>query len=186
MGIMNDNGERFVELCQAAQLVIGGSIFPHKRIHKYTWTSPDGNTQYQIDHICIRRKWRGSLVDVRTKRSADIDSDHELVVATLKIKLKSVRDNNTQHSQRRFNTHMLKTEEKRIEVANSLSTHILPNNVSSWEDTYNMLRSIAKTHVGYTKKSERKDWISDYTWNLIQERKCLKQQALGDVQGKER
>ncbi|XP_073821719.1 uncharacterized protein [Musca autumnalis] len=49
-----------------------------------------------------------------------------------------------------------------------------------------MLRSIAKTHVGYTKKSERKDWISDYTWNLIQERKCLKQQALGDVQSKER
>ncbi|XP_073831762.1 uncharacterized protein [Musca autumnalis] len=132
------------------------------------------------------RKWRGSLVDVRTKRSTDIDSDHELVVATLKIKLKSVRDNNTQHSQRRFNTHMLKTEEKRIEVANSLSTHILPNNVSSWEDTCNMLRSIAKTHVGYTKKSERKDWISDYTWNLIQERKCLKQQALGDVQSKER
>ena len=33
---MNDNGERFADLCALNQLVIGGSIFPHKRIHKAT------------------------------------------------------------------------------------------------------------------------------------------------------
>ena len=30
---MNENGERFVDLCALNQLVIGDSIFPHKRIH---------------------------------------------------------------------------------------------------------------------------------------------------------
>lgn len=39
MGTRNNNGERFIEFCQTFQLVIGGSIFPHKDIHKYNWTS---------------------------------------------------------------------------------------------------------------------------------------------------
>ncbi|KAL0165193.1 hypothetical protein M9458_040946 [Cirrhinus mrigala] len=37
LGQMNENGERFADLCSLNQLVIGGSIFPHKRIHKATW-----------------------------------------------------------------------------------------------------------------------------------------------------
>ena len=36
LGQMNENGERFAYLCALNQLVIGGSIFPHKRIHKAT------------------------------------------------------------------------------------------------------------------------------------------------------
>ena len=34
---MTDNGERFAELCAFNDLVIGGSLFPHKKIHKLTW-----------------------------------------------------------------------------------------------------------------------------------------------------
>ncbi|KAK7110325.1 hypothetical protein V1264_014219 [Littorina saxatilis] len=36
LGVMNENGERFADLCALNSLVIGGSIFPHKRIHKNT------------------------------------------------------------------------------------------------------------------------------------------------------
>ena len=45
IGQMNKNGERFVDMCALNQLVIGGSIFPHKRIHKATWRSPDHVTE---------------------------------------------------------------------------------------------------------------------------------------------
>ena len=33
---MNENGELFADVCDMNQLVIGGSVFPHKRIHKVT------------------------------------------------------------------------------------------------------------------------------------------------------
>ena len=45
LGEMSDNGERFTDFCALNGLVIGGSIFPHKRIHKVTWVSPDNSTE---------------------------------------------------------------------------------------------------------------------------------------------
>ncbi|KPU74672.1 uncharacterized protein Dana_GF27403 [Drosophila ananassae] len=53
IGTRSDNGDRLIDLCQTFQLVIGGTVFPHREVHKYTWTSPDGNTRNQIDHLCI-------------------------------------------------------------------------------------------------------------------------------------
>lgn len=88
LGEVNENGERFANLCALNNLVIGGSIFPHKRIHKNTWRSPDNLTENQIDHLCISKKFRRSLQDVRVRRGADVASDHHLVVARLKLKLK--------------------------------------------------------------------------------------------------
>ncbi|EDO49884.1 predicted protein, partial [Nematostella vectensis] len=69
-------------------LVIGGSVFHHRRIHKATWVSPDLSTENQIDHLCIGKKFRRSLQNVRIKRGADVASDHHLLVARLKLKLK--------------------------------------------------------------------------------------------------
>ena len=60
-GEMNENGFLFAEFCQTQNLVIGGSIFPHKGIHKFRWTSPKGVTKIQIDHITIDRRCRRSL-----------------------------------------------------------------------------------------------------------------------------
>lgn len=36
LGERNENGERFANLCVFNKLVIGGTIFPHKRIQKAT------------------------------------------------------------------------------------------------------------------------------------------------------
>ena len=84
---MNNNGLRLVEFCAENDMVIGGTLFQHKTIHKYTWTSPDGNIHNQIDHVLINGKWRKSLLDVRAFRGADLGSDHELVIAKIQLKL---------------------------------------------------------------------------------------------------
>ncbi|CAH8489250.1 unnamed protein product [Heterobilharzia americana] len=78
LGEMNENGELFAEFCAFNDLVIGGTVFKHKGIHKATWISPDGHTKNQIDFISISRKWRRSLLDTRSRRGTDVGSDHSL------------------------------------------------------------------------------------------------------------
>lgn len=67
---MNDNGEQFTDFCAFSNLVIGGSVFPHKRVHKVTWVS--------LDHKSRTNK----------KRGADAAIDHLLPIRTLHLKLK--------------------------------------------------------------------------------------------------
>jgi hypothetical protein len=58
-------------------------MVPHRNINKFTWTSPDGKTHNQIDHILIDSRRHSSALDIRSFRAADYDTDHYLVVANL-------------------------------------------------------------------------------------------------------
>ncbi|VDP30300.1 unnamed protein product [Schistosoma curassoni] len=83
-GLGETKMERFANLCAFNILVIGGTISPHKA----TWISPDHTTENRIDHICINKKFRRTMEDMRTRRGTYIYSDHQLVVAKMKLKLK--------------------------------------------------------------------------------------------------
>jgi len=77
----NDNGVRIVNFATSKNLIVKSTIFLHRNIHKYTWNSPDGKAQNQIDHILlIDGRWHSSILDVRSFRGADCDTDHYLVV----------------------------------------------------------------------------------------------------------
>ncbi|VDP27341.1 unnamed protein product [Schistosoma curassoni] len=111
LGERNEDGERFANLCAFNKLVIGCTIFPHKRIHKATWISPDHTTENQIDHICINKKFRRTIEDMRARRGADIASDHHLAVTNLKLKLKK-NWTTGQTALQRFNTDFLRDTNK--------------------------------------------------------------------------
>ena len=68
-------------------LVAKCTMFLGRNIHKYTWTYPDWKTHNQIDHILIDRRWHSSLLDVRSFRGAEWDTDHCLVVANVRERL---------------------------------------------------------------------------------------------------
>ena len=104
-GMMNENGEKLLELCVTNNLVVGGTLFPHRDIHKLTWYSPNNRDKNQIDHLLINGMWRRSLLDVRVKRGADVGSDHQLVTAMVRLKLRKAQ--NQTHVQRKFDTQKL-------------------------------------------------------------------------------
>ena len=56
LGIRNDAGQRLIELCQENALVIANSLFQQHKRRLYTWTSPDGQHQNQIDYILCRQR----------------------------------------------------------------------------------------------------------------------------------
>jgi endonuclease/exonuclease/phosphatase family metal-dependent hydrolase len=79
----NDNVVRIVDFATSKNPVVMSTMFPQRKIHKYTWTSPDGQTHNQIDHVLVDRRWHSSILVVRSFRGADCDTDHYLVVTKL-------------------------------------------------------------------------------------------------------
>ena len=61
----------------------------HKR-RLYTWTSPDGQYQNQTDYIICSQRWRSSIESTKIRLGADCGSDHELLIAKFRFKLKKV------------------------------------------------------------------------------------------------
>ena len=61
----------------------------HKR-RLYTWTSPDGQYQNQIDYILCSQRWRSSIQSAKIRLGADCGSDHELLIAKFRLQLKKV------------------------------------------------------------------------------------------------
>jgi hypothetical protein len=60
-------------------MIIESTYFPHKNINKDTWQSPDRRTNNQIDHVLVDGRHASSIMDVRSCRAADCDSDHHIV-----------------------------------------------------------------------------------------------------------
>ena len=60
----NDNGVRLVNFATSKNLFVLSTMFHRWNIHKYTWTSPDGKTHIQIEHVLIDRRWHSSVLDV--------------------------------------------------------------------------------------------------------------------------
>ena len=51
LGVQNEAGQRLIEFCQENALVIANTLFQQRKRRLYTWTSPDGQHQNQIDYI---------------------------------------------------------------------------------------------------------------------------------------
>ena len=88
--VQNEAGQWLTEFCQENILVIANTFFQQHKRRLYTWTSPDGQHQNQIDYILCSQRWRSSIQSTRTRPGADCSSDHELLIAKLRLKLKKV------------------------------------------------------------------------------------------------
>ena len=56
----------------------------------YTWTPPDDQYWNQINYILCSQRWRSSIQSAKTRPGADCSSDHQILIAKFRLKLKKV------------------------------------------------------------------------------------------------
>jgi len=66
-------------------------MFQRRNIHKPTWTAPDRSFENQIDHMIIDARQMSDLLDVRSYRAGNVDSDHYLVIARMRARISNVK-----------------------------------------------------------------------------------------------
>ena len=71
-------------------MVIANTLVQQHNRRLYPWTSPDGQNQNQTDYILCSQRWRSSIQSAKTRPGADCGSDHELLIAKFRLKLKKV------------------------------------------------------------------------------------------------
>ena len=90
LGIWNEARQRRIEFFQENTLVIANTLLQQHKRRFYTWTSPDGQYWNQIDYILCSQRWRSSIQSAKTRPDAACGSDHELLIAKFRLKLKKL------------------------------------------------------------------------------------------------
>src|SRR6218665_1199126 len=129
--------------------------FEQRKRRLYTWTSPDEKHRNQIDYILINK-------NVRTNPGADCGTDHELLVAKLKTKLKNLRKKGDG-----TNAYDCKgiTPEYRVEIKNRfeiLERDEVEENEDAnelWEKTKRTILETAEKHIPKKKKGKTTPWL---------------------------
>ena len=88
--VQNEAGQRLIEFCQENTLVTANTLFQQHKRRLYTWTSPDSQHRNQTDYILCSQRWRSSIQSATIRPEADCGSNHEILIAKFRLKLKKV------------------------------------------------------------------------------------------------
>lgn len=166
--VRNNNGIRLLEFCQTHDLIVTNTFFQHKDIHKYTREEPSRGEKSIIDYIVTERENKKAVLDVKVNRGSEINSDHYLLAAKVRQKLK-ITDTCREESKRKVNVETIRTyklrepeiAEKYQEVLDKEMGKILGNICNEddieveelWEKFKNTIIKAAKTICGTAKNN---------------------------------
>jgi endonuclease/exonuclease/phosphatase family metal-dependent hydrolase len=178
----NDNGSRVIDFAASRNMVVSSTQFPRKEIYKWTWTSPGGRYHNQIDHVLIEKRGASSIMNVRSYRGANCDSDHYMVVATYRSRIATNRTEK-QKGTPKFNIDALKTIEGQESYQRALEEN-LPPEISEettqrdleddWEKIKSAVLNAADASIGKTPRQTRNAWFDEECKEKIDEKNRLR------------
>ena len=138
----DDSGQSLIECCQRHNLMISNTWFQTKTGSRHTWSAPDGITKNQIDYILVDKRFRNGVRNSKDRPGADCGSDHNPVVAHLRIKLQQNKKTSKRNS--RWNTEVLKDTSVRLQFQRISDEKMA--NIDN-QNTINLLWSDIKTCI---------------------------------------
>lgn len=182
----NNNGVRLVDYAVSRNMTVSSTFFPHKRVHLETWMSPDGNTLNQIDHVLVERRYGSGVMDVRSYRGADCDSDHRMVLVRYRQRIANNKKEIGQ-KQKRFAVGKLKDEQlartyserleerlqsTRAEVGTDITTE------EQWNQIRSTITNTAEEVLGMQPSIVRAEWFDEECQQALDERNQVRVKML--------
>jgi hypothetical protein len=150
-----------IDFCERNELVITNTWFKKPKRRLYTWKSPGDRSRYQLDYVLVQQRFRNSVKDVQTLPGADIDSDHNLLVATICTCLKKI----ISFHKRKPKWDLEKLYAQRQEVHDSLEEKLGAIKCESgnvevqWNNIKKCVLDTRSDLVGKVERRARKPWI---------------------------
>jgi len=173
----NDRGERLLEFAKMNEMYIGlcNTREDGKPSRKWTWVSSCGRYRNMIDYVIIQRRWSSAVRECRTFPGADIDSDHNLVLCNILLKLKQQKRPQTKST---WNTANLQVPEVREEysrlIEDRLKDHIHTDDPDEALENINLvIQQTAEMTLGIVRKT-KKPWITEATLKLADKKRDAK------------
>jgi sorting nexin-29 len=180
--VTNDNGLRLVTFAAARGMAISSTYFARKNIRKHTWQHPSGDTCSQIDHVLVDGRHFSDVIDVRSFRGPNIDSDHYLVVAKIRARLSSVTNSRINRTMR-FNIQRLSAEGVAAEYCQKLDERIGETNGagninSLWEAIHETVTTTAQEVIGSAQRRQRRGWFDEDCQRVTDEKNAARSRML--------
>ena len=163
-------------------------MFPRRNIHMCTWLSPDGKTNNKIDRILLDRRWHSSILNVRSFRGADCDTDHFKVVAKVRERLAVSKQAAQQFDGKRFNLRKLNELEvmKQYQMKSWNRSATLENLSDSkdinraWENIKDNIKTSDKESLGLFELKQHKHWFGEECLGFLDQREQANTQWVQD------
>jgi hypothetical protein len=147
-----------------------------------------GNTHKKIYHVLIDGRWYSSILDVRSFRGADCDTDHYLVVAEVREILAVGKRAGQKIDMERLNIKKLDEGDVKEQYQATIRKKFaaLENSEDSgdinraWDNIKENIKILAEESLGYCESKYRKPWFDVECSKLADRRKQAKLQWLQD------
>ena len=161
-------------------LVIANTLFQQHKRRLYTWTSPDGQHQNQIDYILWSQRWRSSIQSTKTRPGANCGSDHELLIAKFRLKLKKVGKTTRPF---RYDLKQIPYDYT-VEVRNRFNGLDLIDRVPEelWMEVHDIVQETGIKTIPKQKKCKKAKWLFEEALQIaVKKKRSEKQRRKGKI-----
>lgn len=190
IGNRNERGDTLVQFCQEENFFICNTWYKLPARRLYTWKSPQDSPRNpirnQIDYILAPKRYRNGVLSAKTYPGADVGSDHNPVVARMRIRLKRIGKSFTKkpnmdalrnESQKQDISDQLNAQLRSIKQRNTSPTPGTENSKNiedTWKQLKNAMQKVQEQLITKDNKKQHKSWMTQEILDLMESRRSFK------------